>query len=130
MRGGGACLNARPIRASDTAQLSAALVATERGTRRDPAFLEACFDRMLQLSARCRGLRCNGSCALNLCSVAKGRLDAYYELGLGGCWDLCAAVLVLLEAGGRVTDPTGAAAGGGPGAQLVAAGRGCWGGGT
>lgn len=35
------------------------------------------------------------------------RLDAYYELGLGGCWDLCAAVLVLEEAGGRVLDPAG-----------------------
>lgn len=35
------------------------------------------------------------------------RLDAYYEIGLGGCWDLCAAVLVLVEAGGRVLDPAG-----------------------
>ena len=35
------------------------------------------------------------------------RLDAFYELGLGGCWDLCAGVLVLQEAGGRVLDPTG-----------------------
>lgn len=35
------------------------------------------------------------------------RLDAYYEIGLGGCWDLCAAVLVLEEAGGRVLDPVG-----------------------
>lgn len=35
------------------------------------------------------------------------RLDAYYEIGLGGCWDLCAAALVLEEAGGRVLDPAG-----------------------
>lgn len=34
----------------------------------------------------------------------------FYELGLGGCWDLCAGVLVLEEAGGRVLDPTGAPA--------------------
>lgn len=39
-----------------------------------------------------------------------GRLDVFYELGLGGCWDLCAGVLVLEEAGGRVLDPTGASA--------------------
>ena len=40
--------------------------------------------------------------------LSHARLDAYYELGLGGCWDLCAAVLVLEEAGGRVLDPSGA----------------------
>ena len=39
--------------------------------------------------------------------VPAGRLDAYYEIGLGGCWDVCAAVLVLTEAGGRVLDPAG-----------------------
>jgi inositol-phosphate phosphatase/L-galactose 1-phosphate phosphatase len=35
------------------------------------------------------------------------RLDVYYEIGLGGCWDLCAAVLILQEAGGKVLDPAG-----------------------
>lgn len=159
VRGGGAFLNGSPIRASDTAQLSKALVATELGTRRDAAFLDAAFDRIRRLGAATRSLRCTGSCALNLCSVAMGRcarrrraaslpppraqrshpaavplsagaaqaclqpaaqrgfppssrsprrLDAYYEVGLGGCWDLCAAVLVLQEAGGRVLDPQGA----------------------
>jgi inositol-phosphate phosphatase/L-galactose 1-phosphate phosphatase len=39
--------------------------------------------------------------------ASPGRLDVFYELGLGGCWDLCAGVLVLEEAGGRVLDPTG-----------------------
>ncbi len=42
--------------------------------------------------------------------VFPSRLDVFYELGLGGCWDLCAGVLVLEEAGGRVLDPTGAPA--------------------
>ncbi|EFN58920.1 hypothetical protein CHLNCDRAFT_34254 [Chlorella variabilis] len=107
VRGGGAFLNGQPIRASDTRQLSKALVGTELGTRRDAAFLDACFSRIRALSQRTRSLRCTGSCALNLCSVAMGRLDAYYEIGLGGCWDLCAAALVLEEAGGRVLDPAG-----------------------
>ena len=35
------------------------------------------------------------------------RLDAYFEIGLGGCWDLAAGVLVLEEAGGKVLDPEG-----------------------
>lgn len=106
-RGGGACLNSQPIRVSDTTELRRAVVATELGTRRDAGFMDACFDRMRALGSAARSLRCSGSCALNLCSVAMGRLDVFYELGLGGCWDLCAGVLVLEEAGGRVLDPTG-----------------------
>jgi hypothetical protein len=35
------------------------------------------------------------------------RLDAFYEIGLGGCWDLCAGALVLQEAGGKLLDPAG-----------------------
>jgi fructose-1,6-bisphosphatase/inositol monophosphatase family enzyme len=73
VRGGGAFLNGSPIQASDTAQLSKALVATELGTRRDAAFLDAAFDRIRRLGAATRSLRCTGSCALNLCSVAMGR---------------------------------------------------------
>lgn len=45
--------------------------------------------------------------ALPFCLRLSCRLDAYYELGLGGCWDLAAATLILEEAGGRVLDPTG-----------------------
>jgi len=47
------------------------------------------------------GLRAYGSAALNLCSVACGYIDAYWE---GGCWewDVCAGWVVLKEAGGRV----------------------------
>lgn len=136
----------------------------ELGTRRDDAFLDACFDRIRKLGQRARSLRCSGSCALNLCSVAQGRwvgggwsqgrawlleagendhttgssslsihcpvlppprLDVFYEVGLGGCWDLCAGALVLAEAGGRVLDPQGA-----PWAEGAAAGRCRWGGGV
>lgn len=50
-----------------------------------------------------------GSCALNLCSVASGRLDFFYEIGFGGCWDVAAASLILKEAGGYVLDPFGSA---------------------
>ncbi|PSC69083.1 Inositol monophosphatase 3 [Micractinium conductrix] len=106
-RGGGAFLNGAPITASDTTELRRAVVGTEMGTRRDDGFMDACFDRIRTLGQAARSLRCSGSCALNLCSVAQGRLDAFFELGLGGCWDLCAGVLVLEEAGGRVIDPTG-----------------------
>jgi inositol-phosphate phosphatase/L-galactose 1-phosphate phosphatase len=44
---------------------------------------------------------------MNLCGVACGRLDAFWEINFGGCWDVAAAALVLQEAGGRVLDPCG-----------------------
>ncbi|GAB4820855.1 hypothetical protein N2152v2_007901 [Parachlorella kessleri] len=106
-RGGGAFRNGQRIAVSQTDSLQAAVFATEVGTSREDAFLDACFDRIRTLVKQCRSLRATGSCALNLCGVACGRLDAYYELGLGGPWDLAAAVLVVEEAGGRVLDPTG-----------------------
>jgi len=48
-----------------------------------------------------------GSCALNLCSIAAGRADAFYEIGFGGPWDVAAGALILEEAGGAVADPAG-----------------------
>lgn len=64
-----------------------------------------------------RDLRRAGSAALDLCSVAAGRLDGYYETGLNP-WDLAAGWLVVTEAGGVVQGP----AGGAPTVDLVVAG--------
>lgn len=44
---------------------------------------------------------------MNICGVARGRLDVFYEIGFGGCWDVAAAAAVLLEAGGALLDPSG-----------------------
>lgn len=107
VRGDGAFLNGKRITVSDTADLQSAVFATEIGTRRDEPFLDAAFGRMRALAKESRSVRACGSCALNLCSVAMGRLDAYYEIGLGGPWDLAAGSLVLEEAGGKVLDPAG-----------------------
>ena len=62
---------------------------------------------MRSVAAATRGFRSCGSCALNLCSVASGRADGYYEIGLGGPWDMAAGALILEEAGGKVSDPVG-----------------------
>lgn len=40
-------------------------------------------------------------------SVARGRLDAYFEIGVGGPWDMAAGALITTEAGGTVLDPAG-----------------------
>lgn len=107
VRGKGAFLNSKPISVSETAQLGGALVATEIGTTRDSETVAAIFDRISAVTAQVRSIRCNGSCALNLCSVASGRLDGFYEIGFGGPWDVAAAALIVEEAGGQVLDPGG-----------------------
>ncbi|KAJ2895894.1 hypothetical protein MKZ38_006050 [Zalerion maritima] len=87
-------------------ELSTALVAVEYGSSRDGANFELkmkTFDRLArdksQGGAMAQGIRSLGSAALNLCAVAAGQLDAYWE---GGCWawDVCAGWCVLNEAGG------------------------------
>ncbi|KAK9842701.1 hypothetical protein WJX74_000846 [Apatococcus lobatus] len=107
VRGTGAFLNSKPISVSQTAQLGASLVATEIGTTRDSETVAAIFDRISAVTAQVRSIRCNGSCALNLCSVASGRLDGFYEIGFGGPWDVAAAALIVQEAGGHILDPNG-----------------------
>ena len=107
VEGGGAYLNGAPIRVSQTAELANALFSTEIGTRRDPEFMDAVFGRVRAVTQACRSVRACGSCALNLCSVAMGRLDFFYEVGLGGAWDYAAGALIVAEAGGHVLDPAG-----------------------
>ena len=107
VKGGGAFRNDKPITTSDTSKLQNALFATEVGTRRDDEFLDACLGRIRAVIKHCRSVRACGSCALNLCSVAMGRFDFYYEINLGGPWDMAAGALVLEEAGGSVVDPAG-----------------------
>jgi inositol-phosphate phosphatase/L-galactose 1-phosphate phosphatase len=119
-KGGGAFLNGRRLRlggggggggeeeGKDTSTLlSRALIGTEIGTSRDAEVMEAVFRRAKALTKASRSLRCGGSCALGLCGVAAGRLDAFYEIGFGGCWDVAAGALVVTEAGGCVLDPAG-----------------------
>lgn len=70
-----------------------------------------------EMIGRVRDIRRAGSAALDLSSVAAGRLDGYYEAGLNP-WDLAAGWLIVTEAGGVVQGPSGGA----PSAELVVAG--------
>ncbi|MCL4131077.1 UNVERIFIED_CONTAM: hypothetical protein GTU68_044896 [Idotea baltica] len=104
-QGGGAYLNGRPITVSDTYQLSDAIMAT--------GFPYYDFDRaesyiraLMILMKRSRGIRRFGSAALDLAYVASGRFDAFFEYGLNP-WDVAAGILIVREAGGRVTTFSG-----------------------
>jgi myo-inositol-1(or 4)-monophosphatase len=61
---------------------------------------------LLELITKVRDIRRIGSAALDLCAVAAGRLDAYYERGLNA-WDHSAGALIVREAGARVGGPHG-----------------------
>ncbi len=115
-RGGGATLNGRPIRCSDRADLGLALVATgfayDAGRRREQAAVVG------DLIAHVRDIRRLGSAAIDLCYVAAGRYDAYFETGLNP-WDAAAGELIAREAGCRSGDHRGGPPD--PGELLVAA---------
>jgi myo-inositol-1(or 4)-monophosphatase len=103
-RGRGARLNDESISVSETDRLVRALVVTGFPYDRDE--VPAAVDLFGRFSVRAQGMRRLGSAALDLCYVAAGRLDAYYERGIHA-WDVAAACLILEEAGGTVSDYKG-----------------------
>ncbi len=103
--GQGAKLNGEPIAVSATEQLGDALVAT--GFPYDRQRLGGAYASIVGgVLEEVRGIRRLGSAALDLAWLAAGRYDAYWEFGLGP-WDIAAGMLLILEAGGQVTDHQG-----------------------
>jgi len=103
-RGGGATLNGTPISASGSDELAMALVATGFNYRADVRGPQA--DRVARMITHVRDLRRFGSAALDLCLVACGRIDAYFEEHLNS-WDMVAGVLIADEAGARTSNFSG-----------------------
>ena len=100
-RGAGASLNGRPIRVSATARLDRALIAT--GFPYDiRARVPETLARLGRMLAHTQGVRRAGSAALDLGYVACGRLDGFYEENLKP-WDTAAGLLMVSEAGGKIT---------------------------
>jgi len=104
-RGRGATLNGRPIHVSNVAELRQAMVATgfPYGREALPRALRS-FEVM---SFESQAVRRVGSAALDLCYVACGRFDAYWEHQVKA-WDLGAGALIVTEAGGRLSATDGA----------------------
>ncbi len=100
MRGRRGLLNGEPIRCSDAAELATALVAT--GFSYDAAKRVRQAEVLVQVLGRVRDIRRFGAAAVDLCYVACGRVDAYYERGLAA-WDLAAGELIAQEAGAVAT---------------------------
>jgi myo-inositol-1(or 4)-monophosphatase len=104
-RGSGAWLNGRPLRVSSAALLIDSLLCTgfPYTVQEKPEELVGLFAHFLGIS---RAVRRLGSAAIDLCYVAAGRLDGFWEKQLGP-WDISAGGLIVEEAGGRVTATDG-----------------------
>lgn len=100
-QGLGATLNHQLIQVSTTDNLKNSLLVTgfayDRTEVEDNNYAEFCY-----LTHLTQGVRRGGSASLDLCHVAGGRLDGYWERGLKP-WDLLAGVVILQEAGGKIT---------------------------
>lgn len=97
-RGRPATLNAKPIRVSQTRHLQDAVVST--GIDKHLRNFGRSLERFRILSRRTQKVRIMGSAALDICHVAAGQADAFYEAGIY-LWDIAAGSLIVEQAGGR-----------------------------
>jgi myo-inositol-1(or 4)-monophosphatase len=106
-RGRGAFLNGRPLRVSATPRLEDALLATgfPSDLSRAP---DTNVEHFLTLMPKTRALRRLGSACLDLCNVAAGRLDGFWQPTML-IWDVASGAIIVEEAGGEVTDFSGKA---------------------
>jgi myo-inositol-1(or 4)-monophosphatase len=106
-RGGGAFLNGRPLRVSRAARMVEAMLVTGF-----PYDVHARVDEIVGLFAafvgQARAVRRLGSAAIDLCWVAAGRMDGFWESDLKA-WDIAGGALIVEEAGGWVTRMDGSA---------------------
>jgi myo-inositol-1(or 4)-monophosphatase len=104
--GRGARLNQRPIATSGVSELSEALAAVGFPPDVQPNSPDLVL--FLEMLHHCQAIRRTGSSALNLCYLAAGRFDVYWSYSTK-VWDVAAGALILREAGGAITSPTGGA---------------------
>ena len=103
-RGRGAQLNGKPLHVSRIPELAESLVATGFPSRKRHMSPNVHFYQ--EFTLRSHGVRRAGSAALDLAYVAAGRMEAFWEFNLNP-WDTAAGILLVEEAGGRVTDFSG-----------------------
>jgi myo-inositol-1(or 4)-monophosphatase len=105
-RGSGAVLNNRPIRVSTTETLIRSMLSTGFPYDIKTSSLTN-LDHWANFAMNAQALRRDGAASIDLCYIACGRYDGFWELNLSP-WDTAAGALIVMEAGGRVTDFWGA----------------------
>jgi myo-inositol-1(or 4)-monophosphatase len=101
-RGAGAQLDGRRIRVSGQSKLERALIGTGFPFRHADCEMEPYLKMLGKIIRNTSGVRRPGAAALDLCYVAAGRLDGFWEAGLSA-WDLAAGGLIIREAGGIIS---------------------------
>jgi myo-inositol-1(or 4)-monophosphatase len=104
-RGAGAALNNRPVRVSKTEDLMQSILSTGFPYDIKTSALTN-LNHWANFAMNAQALRRDGAAALDLCYVACGRFDGFWELNLSP-WDTAAGALIVAEAGGRITDFAG-----------------------
>ncbi|XP_064409833.1 inositol monophosphatase 1 [Latimeria chalumnae] len=106
-KGKGAFCNGQKLKVSGQEDITKSLIITEVGSCRKPEFIKTVVSNMEKLLCiPVHGIRAVGTAAVNMCIVATGGADAYYEMGIH-CWDIAAAAVIVREAGGVVIDTAG-----------------------
>ncbi len=106
IRGRGAQLDGRRIRVSGRTSLEGALLATGFPYRSNVRWMDSYLKMFAAVMRETAGVRRPGSAALDLCYLAAGRVDGFWEFGLHP-WDIAAGALMIVEAGGLVASLTG-----------------------
>ncbi|XP_067329901.1 inositol monophosphatase 1 isoform X2 [Channa argus] len=108
-RGKGAFCNGNLLQVSEQEDIRQSIIATEFGSSRDPEAVNNIFSSLRSiLCIPVHGVRSAGSAAINMCLVASGCVEAYYEIGIH-VWDVAASSLIVSEAGGVLMDVEGGA---------------------
>lgn len=105
-QGNGAYCNGERLNVRHSNRLKDSLICVELGSDRSEEKRSCVFKNLESVGWQCHGLRSLGSGALNICAVASGHVNGYFEFGLH-CWDMCAPAAILTEAGGYICDTKG-----------------------
>ncbi|XP_019625588.1 PREDICTED: inositol monophosphatase 1-like [Branchiostoma belcheri] len=105
-RGVGAFRDGKRISVSGATDMHESLVVTTAKSLLTPTKMADTFHNLRSLLERSRGIRNLGTAALNMCQIAEGAAEVYFEFGIH-CWDMASGALIIREAGGVVLDTTG-----------------------
>ncbi|XP_047639632.1 inositol monophosphatase 1 isoform X2 [Phacochoerus africanus] len=106
-KGRGAFCDGQKLQVSPQKDVTNSLLVTELGSSRTPETVRIILSNMERLLCiPIHGIRGVGTAALNMCFVAAGVADAFYEMGIH-CWDMAGAGIIVTEAGGVLMDITG-----------------------
>ncbi|KAM4606708.1 inositol monophosphatase 1-like isoform 2-T2 [Polymixia lowei] len=106
-KGKGAFCDGERLQVSDVTEIRKSMIISELGSNRDKETVGKIFSTMQKiLCIPVHGLRGSGTAATNMCLVASGAVEAFFEIGIH-CWDIAAGAVIVTEAGGVLLDVDG-----------------------